>query len=322
MDKIKLVKNISKRIVPSIIIFLIFSLFNAKINFAQTSEQIDPFYQKLFEEGKYFYNNADYSMAIENFEIAFFGFLDNEPKLLECYIYLIVCHYQVKNSEKSRYFLNEIKKLNLQEYLKNIKPPKDLLDKYYEVASYFSRLEPKTVTPSPPTSKAKKSYPEIESLSSKEMLEAEIERLKETIKKDKKNSSAYFRLSAVYINLNKIKEGKSVLEDLIKVDPKNGNAYFQLGKILTFEGKTHEAITRFQKAASFLQNDIELYYELGKVYYRLKNYQKAKQEFLKVQEINKTYKNIEKYLALIEEKEKKRGLSPNGDCPLFLVYCL
>ena len=327
----KLLKKVYKTIVIFFIIFIIFPVFSNKINpqkqvknlakpfsvslnssafpgslFAQTSEQIDPFHQKLFEEGKYFYDNGNYTEAIENFEIAFIGLLDNESKLLECYIYLTVCFYQIKNLEKSKFFYNEIKRLNLQEYMKTIKPPKSLLDKYHEIASYFSRFEAQAKISSPDSSKKTADLPTITSPSSKEILEAEIKRLKEAIKNDKRNLEAYFRLSTIYLEQGKNKKAKSVLKDLIKLDEKNGNAYFELGKIFVTEKKYYEALNQYRRAALLLQGDIELHYEIAKIYYELKNYQRAKQEFLKVQEINKTYKDTEKYLALIEEKEKRK----------------
>lgn len=106
-----------------------------------TTTTADPFYEKLFEEGKYFYQNGNYLNAIENFEIAFFGFPDNLPRLLECYIYLTVCFFKEKNLEKSKHFSSEINRLNLQEYLNEINLPKDLMDKFLEINSYFSRFD-------------------------------------------------------------------------------------------------------------------------------------------------------------------------------------
>jgi tetratricopeptide (TPR) repeat protein len=110
---------------------------------AQITEQVDPFYLKLYEDGKYFFQNGDFAGAVSNFEIAFFGFVDNPPKLLECYIYLEVSYSHLKNADKTKYYYDEIKRLRLQTYLKNLKLSEDLEVKYLELNAAFARLETK-----------------------------------------------------------------------------------------------------------------------------------------------------------------------------------
>jgi TolA-binding protein len=100
---------------------------------AQTAPQEDPFYKKLYDEGKYFYQNKNYAGAIEDFGIAFFGYLDNQPRLLECYVYLAVCHFELKNYEKTKYYIEEIRRLNLEEHAKAADLPEDLAKKYQEI---------------------------------------------------------------------------------------------------------------------------------------------------------------------------------------------
>ena len=259
---------------------------------AQTPDQVDPFYLDLLRDGKYFYENSDYEEAIENLKIAFFGFLDNPPKLTECYLYLTTCYYQIKDPEQAKHYYDEIKRLNLEEHLQDINPPQSLLDKYYEIDAYFSRLEASSVSPLSP-SRISASSPD-----------AEIDQLKDAIKSNRRNYEAYFRLSAIYLQQKSLKEARSTLEDLLKVDPENGNAYFELGKILTTEKKYEEALQEFRSASPLLQDNIDLHYETARALYEHKDYEQAKQEFLKVQAINENYKDTEKYLAAIEEAEK------------------
>ncbi len=294
-----------------------------------TFDQLDPFYEKLFEDGKYFYSIGDYAAAIENFKIAFFGFIDSPPKLLESFVYLTVCYYLTENLEKAKHFNNEIKRLKLQEYFKVIKLPEDLLDKFHDMNAYFERLEQKTATAAPgnpPATQPMKSSasaartasesvlpPSIQPLparSPQAELETEIKKLKESIKKDRTDFEAHLRLSAIYLEKKKLKAAKSVLEDLLKLAPDNAPAHFELGKILASEKKYRDALQHFQKASSSLQSNIQLCYELGKVYFILKNYKEAREEFLKVKEIIPTYKDTEKYLVQIEEKEKARRVPP------------
>lgn len=234
------------------------------------------------------------------------GLLDNPPKLLECYIYLTVCHFQMKNMEKSRDFYNEIKRLKLEDYMKAIDPPDKLRDKYLEIVSYFSRYESQTVlpTPSPPGSTA--ILPAETYRPGRGNLQAEAEQLRDAIKSNRKNIDAYLRLSAVCVEQRKYKDARKALEDLLKVDSRNGNAYFELGRVYLIEHKEKKALESFEKAAVFLPDNLELHYELGKLYFDLKSYEKAKLEFAEVRKTSATYKDTEKYLASLEELGKKK----------------
>jgi tetratricopeptide (TPR) repeat protein len=253
---------------------------------------VDPFYLDLLRDGKYFYENGDYGEAVENFKIAFFGFLDNPPMLMECYLYLTICFYQIKDMEQAKHYYDEIKRLNLEEHLQEIGPPQSLLDKYYEIDAYFSRLEASSSSPLSP-SRLSASSPE-----------AEIDQLKQAIKDNRRNYEAYLRLKTIYLQQNKIKEAKSILQDMLKIDPRNGNAYFELGKILAAEKRYQEALRKFRQASPLLPDNIDLHYETAKALYQLKDYDQAREEFAKVQAINEKYKDTEKFLAAIEEAER------------------
>lgn len=124
---------------PFIFLILVSAAFVPFLQ-AQIPERVDPFYLKLYEDGKYFYQSGDYAGAVSNFEIAFFGFVDNPPKLFECYIYLEVSYSHLKNADKTKYYYDEIKRLRLQTYLKNLKLPEDLEVKYLELNAAFARL--------------------------------------------------------------------------------------------------------------------------------------------------------------------------------------
>ncbi len=114
-------------------------LFSGAVLQAQTAPQEDPFYKKLYDEGKYFYQNKNYAGAIENFGIAFFGYLDNPPRLLECYVYLAVCHFEVREYERTKYYVEEIRKLDLEDHLKGADLPEDLAKRYREIVGALSR---------------------------------------------------------------------------------------------------------------------------------------------------------------------------------------
>jgi len=100
---------------------------------AQAAPQEDPFYKKLLDEGKYFYENKNYAGAIEDFGIAFFGYLGNPPRLLECYVYLAACSFEQKNYDKARYYIEEIRRLKLEDHTKAANLPEDLTKRYQDI---------------------------------------------------------------------------------------------------------------------------------------------------------------------------------------------
>jgi tetratricopeptide (TPR) repeat protein len=277
---------------------------NSDTSQAQSRNQVDPFYLKLFEDGKYFYRNADYPEAIENFEIAFFGLLDSPAKLLECCIYLAVCHNLVKNTEKAKYYRDEIARLNLQGHLKTNDLPKELADTYLELDSYFARLDARS-SKTASSSALAASLPPL-SRTSPQDTKLAVEQLKQAISGDPRNFEAYFRLSALYVAQNKLKDGRKTLEELIKVAPQNGTAYFEIGKIYLRDKKSKNGLASFEKAALLLPGDIEIHYELAKLYFDSQKYGEARQEFGRVQKIKEDYKDTAKYLALLESADKKK----------------
>jgi hypothetical protein len=106
---------------------------------SQVTESVDPFYENLLEEGRFFYQEGKTAEVIENLEVAYFGFLDSPARLAECYIYLTVCHFQQKNLEKAKYYHNEIKRLKLEQQMAAAKLPDNLAKKYAEVAAKLGK---------------------------------------------------------------------------------------------------------------------------------------------------------------------------------------
>lgn len=274
----------------------------------QAQEAVDPFYEKLFQDGQYFYKEANYAEAIKNFEIAFFGFIDHPDHLAQCYAYLTVSHYLQKNLDRSRYFVDEIKHLNLVDRLNSTSLPDGLFDKYTEVVSYLvgidSRSRPSRLPPSSPSTAQQTPLPRASFSAAHASLESEIRQLKEAIKKDRQNSDSYLRLSVLYFGQKKIGLAKSTLKDLIKVSPNSGSAHFELGKILIAEKKPKEAVAHFRKAAALLPGDVEILFQTAKLLYELREFEGSVQKFLEVKSLAQDYKNTEGYLAALDKFDK------------------
>ncbi len=60
--------------------------------------------------------------------------LDNPPRLLECCVYLAVSYGELGISEKSDYYLREIRRRKLEKHIEETRLPDELLKKCGEPA--------------------------------------------------------------------------------------------------------------------------------------------------------------------------------------------
>ena len=283
------------------------------------AEEIDPFYLKLSRDGKYFFQNGQYSEAVKSLEIAFFGFIDNPKKLLECYVHLAVAHFKLKNVEKAKFYLDEINRQELLEHMAAAQLPKGLLDEYTEITSRLSRPEggppeqgERQATPAPKEKSAlsapSTSRTPLRPSAAKpaEDRAAHLKKLKQEIKADSRNAALYFQLSAAYVEQGKTGEARSVLQDLLRLRPDNAAALFEMGRIFSLEKKYSKALELYKKAAPSLKKNSDFLYEAGKAYFELQDYAKARVQFSAVQAINKSYRETENYLVRLDEIERIR----------------
>jgi tetratricopeptide (TPR) repeat protein len=257
------------------------------------TERVDPFYKNLLEDGKFFFQSGKYPEAIENLEIAYFGYLDYPHKLLECYIYLEVCHFQIKNAEKSLYYYNEIKRLKLEESLEKLTLPKSLLDRYREISAYYDRTEPKFVNPpviketTRPTSgqEAKDgasvlNSPDLLTKARTEIvLYKKITLYKQALEKDPLNTDIYFEMKDAYVAAKKYREAAKLLELLLKNHPEIVRIHRELGGVYLSNKDYDKAAKALAESVQFEPENIELRYSLGKTYMGAKKFKEAAAEF-------------------------------------------
>jgi hypothetical protein len=106
---------------------------------AQTAEEVDPFYLNLLDEGLALYGDGDPAGAVEDLTVACFGFLDSPVRLLEGYVYLALCHDQLKNDDKARFYIQEIRRLRLENHRTASGLPEDVVKKFADLALKSSR---------------------------------------------------------------------------------------------------------------------------------------------------------------------------------------
>lgn len=267
------------------LLFFFFLFFITFLLFSQTPAE-DPFYHELLKEGKQAFNNGNYKEAIEDFKISAFGFIDNRAKLTECYVYLVICFFNLKDIESARFYDNEIKNLGA-EALKDANLSDEVEAKFLEISHYLSRF-----------SSAPKISPRRED---------EIKVLQEAIKKDPRDMGNYYKLGSFYMDSLKYKEAIELWEDLSKIDSSNPYPYLEIGKIYRLTKDYKKALQYLEKASSLLPNpEPELHYELGVVYFEMNNHDKAYGEFSIVRKINENFKDLPKYWKNLEEIFEKR----------------
>jgi len=291
------------------------------------TEQVDPFYEKLLDDGKFFYQSGKYPEAIENLEIAFFGYLDYPHKLLECYVYLEVCYYQIKNAEKSLYYYNKIKRLKLEESLPKLALPKALLDRYRDINAFYDRTEPKFVNPpvlAPPAAPAVKettrptSGPEAKGganvLSSPDLLakartetvlDKKITLYKQALDKDPSNIDIYFEMKNSYVAARKYREAAKLLELLLKNHPEIVRIHRELGEVYLSNKDYDKAAKALAESVQFEPENIELRYLLGRTYMGAKKFKEAAGEFNIVLARDPKYKDTRELRTTCQDKAKK-----------------
>lgn len=259
---------------------------------APTSDQVDPFYLDLLRDGKYFYENGAYDEAIENFKIAFFGFLENPPKLVECYLYLTVCYYKIKDGEQAKYYYDEIKRLNLEEHIESLNLPQSLLDKYYEIDA-VERGEPRRAVNFLDLARKEKN------------LNTKIMYYKQALRNDPSNLKIYFEMSRAYQDEEKYDDAAEVLQPLLKSQPENVRIHIELAEIYLKNKSRNKAISILKRAVAVAEDNIAINYLLGRAYMEDKRYEEAAAQFHKVLKKKPDYKDTRQLLEHCLQKIKE-----------------
>ncbi|GEM_PF-4619036 len=265
-------------------------------------EQVDPFYIKLFEEGKSLWFRGLTAKAIENMEIAYFGFLKSPDLLLEAGIYLMIAHFEAKNADRAAFFEAKVAELAERERVARLRLPPQVVDKYQEASAYFGRLRAAGRMTASRTGQAvspliKGETPGAPAVPANPY--SEIAGLERQIKNDRMNFAAHLRLAFLYMETNNPKKARSVLQRLLALDPGNSAARFELAKAHMALRKFKDALAELDKAAAALDGDIEFHYQRAIAEYEVKNYLEARKEFERVNSLSPGYKLTAKYLEEI-----------------------
>jgi len=107
------------------------------IQLSPEAPQVDPFYLRLFDEGRQAFNQGNYEEAFQSLKIAAFGFLDEPDLLGEAFVYLTLCAYKLKNPDQVEYYLKETSRFKLKDRISSFSLPKEIKDLYAKIQAEF-----------------------------------------------------------------------------------------------------------------------------------------------------------------------------------------
>lgn len=198
------------------------------------SQNIDPFYSRLYHQGEQYFLEKNYKEAMTTFEIAAFGLSKNTTILAKIYTYMSLCAYYQADREKSRHFLQEAAKLAGEEGLERLDILKEARTLLSDLLITFNFKEPEDP------------YAFLSEKDRKKFYKNQKKELEQNIKKNPDNVTLYYRLYDLHRKNDKADEAVKTLKKLIKENPNTLGAYQLLGKIEFFQNSYSGALEHFK----------------------------------------------------------------------------
>jgi protein O-GlcNAc transferase len=115
----------------------------------------------------------------------------------------------------------------------------------------------------------------------------------------------YFNLARLYVLQNRLDEALDNVQKSIQIKPRLGMAYNLRGLIFEKENNLGEAIASYETAVKIVPEDALFGYHLAVAYFKVGDYAKAKEIFLKIQgkvTDAETRDSIARYLKMISDR--------------------
>jgi len=121
--------------------------------------------------------------------------------------------------------------------------------------------------------------------------------LKESSKLDPSNLDYHLELTDLYISANNLANAKTENIISLRINPRNSTAIIQKAIILEMEDKKDQALSLLEENNN--QNNLEIMFHLGRLYYNNGQVSEAQQQLEKILEINPNYSNAIYSLGII-----------------------
>lgn len=258
--------------------------------------QVDPFYLRLLEEGKTLYGQGKIAEAVKNLEIAAFGLIEDRPRLLEVYVYLVMGYYRLRDIERAAFFLSEIERLDLKPDLSSAKLTPSIYGEFIHTESLLWRLGIAALTEAQRKILGERKVKESERRARQEESKKKQEAAGQISLVTEDSPSALERLKKE-LSLPKLLAGKLPpaqptlaheiikLEEELRRDSRNGVASLRLALIYEELGNWKKAQQVLKHYLKFVPDCAAHRFELGRVLFELQKPKEALAELQKASEV-------------------------------------
>ena len=214
------------------------------------SQEIDPFYTKRLREGERQFQARNYKEAIKTLEIASFG-LHRERNLEgEAYVYLSLCHYYLKDNEKTGEYLRKAASILGPAGIENLNIDRSAKNDLYNLLSRFNLTQvqkPRTINTPPPKTRPQTQTTVQPVRPVKTTPKDRTSELQNRIKAEPQNIPLYYELYDLHRKNNYLNSAKEVLESLVKENPYEFEGFHFLGLINYQQRKYKDATKNFER---------------------------------------------------------------------------
>ncbi len=146
-----------------------------------------------------------------------------------------------------------------------------------------------------------------------------IDNLDTAVEIDPKFVPAYNQMGLIFFEADKKNESVEAFKKAITIDPENLNSRLGLGKTYSMITRNDLAVEQYLKAADLKKNDPEILFQIALEYWYHQNFEKSKEYYNKVLEIDpghiqthlnliSVYESLEQWKKAIREIEISRKL--------------
>jgi tetratricopeptide (TPR) repeat protein len=224
-------------VLPCLLICLFFSVLSISPLLAQDEAH----YRNVMNRAKALFNSGEYEEVIDKLQIALFGIDSDNSALAECYVYLSLCHFFLKDHDLARENLLTAQGYLDEEGFLGLGLDENIL---FNLESLWYLFNPKTsIFPG-------KTEPAVDPNSkdfSDEDIDYTISSLNRKIDLNPRYIASYYELYEAYSYKGDQKNAKKTLEKLLKNKPRETKAYCYLGKLEYQERKYKDAVEHLEQ---------------------------------------------------------------------------
>ncbi|MBD3413191.1 MAG: tetratricopeptide repeat protein [Candidatus Aminicenantes bacterium] len=201
------------------------------------AQQMDPFYQRLINEGETQFQEGRYAKAVQTLKVAVFG-IEGHPDILgKAHVYLGLSYYYLNQESNSENHLRKAVQLLGTDGLSTIPLEPGIRSDLSKIFSYLGILQEQSQS-------KPEELRESESPISDVTQQNRIQQLKTAVKDQPDQTQAYYDLYEIYLQQGRSRKARDILEKLSRRHALESRALYLLGV-------NHFKKRRFKKAQTY-----------------------------------------------------------------------